>query len=138
MFEGDREMHRKKDWLTIIPVLFWILCIGLSIGKMFQTGNKLHMIDWLEALNSNTFSTYISMVICMAYQFFFTDKISKQKESGLSRKWIWLTLISTVMYGIISIINSCRYCLTTSVIMFVASVAYVYIFFRFMRSKNKM
>lgn len=138
MFEGDREMHRKKDWLTIIPVLFWILCIGLSIGKMFQTGNKLHMIDWLEALNSNTFSTYISMVICMAYQFFSTDKISKQKESGLSRKWIWLTLISTVMYGIISIINSCRYCLTTSVIMFVASVAYVYIFFRFMRSKNKM
>lgn len=135
-FEGNNIMFDKNgkvDWLTIIPILFWLLCMGLSVGKMYQTGNEIHIIDWLEILNSNTFSTYISMVICMAYQFFSVDEKIKQEASGLSRKWIWLTIISTVVYGIIAIINACRYCLVTSVIMAGASIAYVIIFFKFMK-----
>lgn len=127
------DKNGKVDWLTIIPMLFWVLCMGLSIGKMFQTGNEVHIIDWLEVLNSNTFSTYISMVICMAYQFFSAERKSKQEESGLSRKWIWLTIVSTVLYGIIAIVNACRYCLVTSIIMAMVSVVYIFIFFKFMR-----
>lgn len=127
------DKNGKIDWLTIIPILFLILCMGLSVGKMFQTGNEIHIIDWLEVFNSNTFATFISMVICMAYQFFSYDEKTEQEESGLSRKWIWLTIISTVVYGIIAIINAARYCLGTTVIMTMASIAYVIIFFKFMR-----
>lgn len=127
------DKNGKVEWLTIIPMLFWVLCMGLSIGKMFQTGNEVHIIDWLEVLNSNSFSTYISMVICMAYQFFAAERKSKQEESGLSRKWIWLTIVSTIVYGIMAIVNACRYCLVTSIIMAVASIVYIFIFFKFMR-----
>lgn len=130
------DKNGKVDWLTIIPVLFWVLCMGLSIGKMFQTGNAVHMIEWLEVLNGNTFSTYISMIICMAYQFFSAEGKTKQEESGLSRKWIWLTIVSTVIYGMIAVINACRYCLFTSVVMAVASVGYIFIFFKYMRIRR--
>lgn len=130
------DKNGKVAWLTIIPMLFWVSCMGLSIGKMFQTGYEVHIIDWLEVLNSNTFSTYISMVICMTYQFFSAERKSKQEESGLSRKWIWLTIVSTVLYGIIAIINACRYCLVTSIIMAMASIVYVFIFFNFMRRRK--
>lgn len=129
-----RDKNRKANWLTIIPILFWILCMGLSVGKMFQTGNKIHIIDWIEILNSNTFSTFISMVICMAYQFFSVEGKIKQEKSGLSRRWIWLTIVSTVIYGIIAIINACRYCLITTIIMAAASVAYVIMFFKIMKA----
>ena len=70
----------KVDWLTIIPILFWFGCMGLSVGKLFQIGNEIHFIDWLEIINSNTFSTYLSMIICMAYQFFSVSNTKKQEE----------------------------------------------------------
>lgn len=125
----------KVDWLTTIPILFWISCIGLSVGKMYQSGNSIHIIDWLDIINSNTFSTYLSMIICMAYQFFSVNNTKKQEQSGLSRRWISLSILSTVIYGIIAIINACRYNLLTTVIMSLASVSYVFIFFKFMRAK---
>ena len=126
------DKGKKVDWLTIIPIMFWIGCMGLSVGKMFQTGNEIKIIDWLDILNSNTFSTFISMVICMAYQFFsVTGK--KQEKSGLSRKWISFTIISTIIYGIVAIVNACRYCFETTLIMTIASIVYVIIFFKYMR-----
>lgn len=125
----------KVDWLTIIPIVFWLTWIGLSIGKMYQSGNPIHIIDWLDVINSNTFSTYLSMIICMAYQFFSVSNTKKQEESGLSRRWIGLSILSTVIYGVIAIINACRYNLLTTVIMSFASVLYVFVFFKFMRSK---
>ena len=130
------DKKRKLDWLTIIPILFWILCMLLSIGKLIQVEKEVNILDWIDILNSNTFSTFISMVICMAYQFFSTKGKKKQEKSGLSKRWIWLTIISTVIYGIVAIINACRYCLTTSVIMAIVSVIYVILFFKFMRNNN--
>lgn len=125
----------EVDWLTIIPILFWFSCMGLSVGKLFQTGNEIHFIDWLEIINSNTFSTYLSMIICMAYQFFSVSNTKKQEESGLSRKWISLSILSTIIYGIIAIVNACRYNLLTTIIMTVASIIYIILFFEFMRAK---
>ena len=125
----------KVDWLTIIPIFFWFGCMGLSVGKLFQTGNEIHFIDWLEIINSNTFSTYLSMIICMAYQFFSVNNTKKQEESGLSRKWISLSILSTIIYGIIAIVNACRYTLLTTIIMTVASIIYIILFFKFMRAK---
>lgn len=132
---GIFQKNKKVDWLTIIPVLFWIGCMSLSVGKMFQTGNEIHFIDWLDIFNSNTFSTYLSMIICMAYQFFSVSNTKKQEASGLSRKWIGLTILSTIMYGIIAIVNVCRYNLLTTIIMTLASIVYIILFFKFMRAK---
>lgn len=127
---------RKVDWLTIIPVFFWISCMGLSAGKMFQTGNEIHILDWLDIFNSNTFSTYISMVICMAYQFFSVYDKKKQERSGLSRKWIPVTVLSTVLYCAVAIVNACRYCLFTAGLMAVVSAVYVFLFFKYMKLKR--
>ena len=125
----------KYDWLTIIPVLFWIGCMALSIGKMVQMGKKIRCIDCLDIFNSNTFSTYLSMIICMSYQFFSLENTRKQEISGLSRKWISLTILATIVYGIIAIINACRYNLVTTIIMTVFSVIYIVRYFGLMRSK---
>lgn len=65
---------------------------------MYQSGNEIHIIDYIEIFNSNTFSTFISMVICMAYKFFTTDENKQELDSGLSRKWIWLTILATIIY----------------------------------------
>lgn len=130
------EENKKVDWLVIIPIIFWVLCMGLSVGKMFQTGNEIHILDWLDIFNSNTFSTFISIVICMAYQFFAVNGKKKQEKSGLSRKWIALTLISTGVYGGVAIINACRYCLVTAIIMTIVSIVYVIMFFKFMKLRR--
>lgn len=127
---------KRKDWLTIIPMLFWFLCIGLSAAKLCQTDNEIHMIDWLEVFNGNTFSTYISLVICMVYQFFSVNSKKKQEKSGLSRRWIPLTILSTVIYAVVAIVNACRYCVLTTVIMTGASVVYVFLFFKYMKLKR--
>lgn len=130
------EKNKKVDWQIIIPIIIWCSCIGLSVGKMFQTGNEIHIIDWLDIFNSNTFSTYISIVMCMIYQFFaFGDK-KQQEKWGLSRKWIALTIIATAIYTAVAIINACRYCYVTVIIMMIVSVAYVITFFKFMILKK--
>ena len=60
------DKNRKINWGMLIPIIFWIVCISLSTAKLFQTGNKIHAIDILDVFNSNTFSTYISMIICLS------------------------------------------------------------------------
>ncbi len=130
------KKNKKTDWLTIIPIMFWLSCMGLSVGKMFQTGNKITIVDWLDIFSSNTFSTYISMVICMAYQYFSVNGRKQQERSGLSRRWIPLTIIATVAYGVVAIINACVYCLFTSCLMAAVSLAYVILFFTVMKLKR--
>lgn len=76
------------------------------------------------------------MVICMAYKFFTTDENKQELDSGLSRKWIWLTILATIIYGVCAVINASRYCLITAVIMAVASLSYVILFFKIMRKKE--
>lgn len=76
------------------------------------------------------------MVICMAYKFFTTDENKQELDSGLSRKWIWLTILATIIYGMCAVINASRYCLITSVIMAAASLAYIILFFKVMRKKE--
>ncbi|MCX4297202.1 MAG: hypothetical protein OSJ73_09225 [Lachnospiraceae bacterium] len=72
----------------------------------------------------------------MAYQYFAVYDSRQQELSGLSRKWIALTIISTVVYGVIAIINACRYCLGTTIAMTIVSIVYVILFFKFMKLKR--
>lgn len=128
---------RKIDWMIVIPMLFWISCIAISSAKVAQSSGGVHIIDYIDCFNSNTFSTYISLVICMAYQFFSADKGRQEERSGLSRKWIAGTIISTVVYGIVAVINTCLYGLPTTIVMAFASITYVWLFFKYMRTDNR-
>lgn len=127
--------NRKIDWLTVIPVLFWIACIGFSFAKLCQSGNGIHIIDCIDIFNGNTFSTYISMIICMAYQFFTSADKKQETESGLARRYIALTIISTCVYGGVAIMNACRYCMVTTVIMAIVSSAYIVLFFKYIKNQ---
>lgn len=127
------EEKKKIDWTLVIPLMFWVLFMGMSIGKIYQTGNEVNLIDWLDVLNGNTFSTFISMVIVMAYQFFSDENVQRKDDFGLSRKGIPVTIIATIIYGIVAIVNAARYCLITAIIMALCSVAYIIIFFTVMR-----
>lgn len=135
------RLYQKKngttDWLTVIPVLFWIVCIIISIVKLFQKADNPPLLnDILNSFNESTFSTYITMVIMLSYQYFSLDNITKRKKIGLSPEYIALTIIGTIIYGIIAIINVCRYNSVTIVLMFIASIVYVILFFTFMRSRT--
>ena len=129
----NMQKTKKTNWLTIIPVIFWICCIGISVGKVVQTGNKIHFTDLMDIVGSNTFSTYVSMIIVMMYQFFSIENARKQEISGLSRRWISLSIIATIAYAVIAVVNACRYNSLTIRIMFIYSIVYVFLFFRFMR-----
>lgn len=135
------RLYQKKngttDWLTVIPVLFWIVCIIISIVKLFQKADNPPLLnDILNSINESTFSTFITMVIMLSYQYFSLDNITKRKKIGLSPEHIALTIIGTIIYGIIAVINVCRYNSVTIVLMFIASIVYVILFFAFMRSKT--
>ncbi len=60
----------------------------------------------------------------MAYQYFSVSLKKQQEKSGLSGKWIPLTILSAIVYGVSAIINACRYCLVTTIIMAIASTVY--------------
>lgn len=125
--------QRKIDWLTVIPVVFCLVCMILSFAKLYQSGNEIHILDVVEIFNSNVFSTFISMIICMAYRFFSERRKKREKVSGLSQKWISLTIISTILYGVASVINACIYNYLTSILLMVISITYVFLFFKTMR-----
>lgn len=80
------DKNRKINWGMLIPIIFWIVCIFLSTAKLFQTGNKIHAIDILDVFNCNTFSTYISMIICMLYQFFSEKNVKNRKNLACLEK----------------------------------------------------
>lgn len=127
------KKNGKIDWLVFIPNIFCIVCTGVSLRKMFLTGHDIYFIDVLEACNSNVFATYISMVICMAYQFFSVYDFNQAEKSGLSRNWIGLTIIASVIYGGFQLVNACIYNIYTTLAMSVASIIYIFLFFKYMR-----
>ena len=45
-----KDKRKKADWLTIIPILFWLSCMAFSLAKLYQSGNEIHIIDYIEIL----------------------------------------------------------------------------------------
>lgn len=135
--QQSHNKKRTKDWLTIIPLIFWVICIAFSIGKQFQgEESNPSILSVLNSINESTFSTYITMVITLSYQFFSVESNGKRKGIGLSREHISVTIISTCIYGCIALINVCRYCSLTTILMFITSIVYVLLFFRVMRDST--
>lgn len=124
---------KKKDWLMIIPIIFLIVWSGFCIFKLYQTGNEVHIIDCIDVVNSNVFSTYISLVMGMAYLFFSADTKRKRVNSGLSPDFIAYTIILSVFYACVAIVNACRFCVFTTILMAIYSIVYVFAFYKYMR-----
>lgn len=125
--EINDKNGKKIDWMIAIPIILFVGCLGISLGKSFQMEKSLQFIDILEMFNSNAFSTFISMTACMMYQFF-SDSKTKQ-NSRLSRKWISMTVIATIFYILFAVINACRFCLFTSILMSISSIGFIVLFF---------
>lgn len=130
----DRLNYRNKhDWLTIIPLLFLVLCIGCGIGRLLHSIDSITIFSIISTINENIFATFISMVICMAYQFFSARGSRKEERSGLSRKYIPLTIIASAVYGIMFVVDACLYNKATIILLFVVSVGYMVLYFSCMR-----
>lgn len=132
------EKKYRIDWSIVIPLLLWWACILLSIGKNLQLDERLCALDWIDIFNSNTFATYIAIVLTMLYQYFSIRKRQHEEYSGLARNFIPMTIIITIIYGIVAIINACRFNIITSIIMAVISIIYVTLFFTKMRLRHRM
>ena len=128
--------NKSYDWPTSISIVFWIACIISSFAKQAQSGTDWHLMIVLDIINSNTFSTYGAMVIVMSYQFFSTKKKKQEEKSGLSRRYIPVTIIASILYCVLFVVNICRYNLCTCVVLLVSSVVYVYLFWTKMRAKS--
>ncbi|MDO5541579.1 MAG: hypothetical protein Q4F83_16190 [Eubacteriales bacterium] len=134
-----KQRNQDIDWLVVIPLLLWAVCTGIAVAKAVQSGRTIEVIEWLEIFNSNTFATYISIVVAMLYQFFSVGKgknLGVKQQSGLSNRYVPLTIISTIIYGIVAVVNASRFNLATTIIMTFVSVIYVILFFVFMKKRN--
>lgn len=143
------KIYRNIDWTIIIPIIFWIICIISSFTKLLHTGTKVQitniidiinflynkwliirqagLITILDIINSNTFSTYVSMVIVLLYQSFTTKK---QKDQKIPDKLKPNAIILTIAYCIIFLINVCFFNLFMTVFVTLFSIIYVWNFFK--------
>ena len=124
---ASKQGKKKINWHIFIPIMFWGSCITFSFIKEIQS-EKTSIKCFLDIINTNTFSTYVSMIICMLYQFF-SNNTKKRQKGGLSRQNIAMTILSTVVYGICTVANAFMYNLFTTIVLLVVSLIYVFLFF---------
>lgn len=136
--DGKQKNTVKADyWPIVIAVLLWIICIGMSIARACQANASnstkiFSLMEFVIIFNENTFSTFISLVVAFLYQFLSRKNTDRRKGAILSPDFIPYTIISTVAYSLVAVINACRYCLPTIIMMLIASCVYVILFFGFM------
>lgn len=135
---GEVFGWEKWDWMTIIPIIVTILCMGTAIATMWQGSIDRDKTSWavgvLNAFSCNVFPTFTSFVMCMLYQHF-TDK--RRCSSPLDRKWLPLTIGLTIIYAMADVIYAVRYCAGTSIVMVVLSAVYAAAYFGIMRNRKK-
>lgn len=124
--------HRGKLNLSIAVIVPFLLCMIISMLRLDCADNKI--IVFFDELNSNIFSTFLSVVLVMMYQYFSAENKKAREKSKLSRKYIRVTVISTVLYVIIAIVNACKYNCSTKIAMTLASISYIFIFIKYMKS----
>lgn len=137
----DPKATRKKDWPTVIPVIFWLICIFFSVAKQFQgeeSDKAALFLNVLNSFNESTFSTFITIVITLSYQYFSVDGEGKRRGIGLSREHIAMTIIATCLYGALALANALRYGTFTIILMTIASIIYVVLFFVKMRDMTSL
>lgn len=140
-------MEKDRNWSTIVPILVWIACLIITGFRTFLD-TTIDLKDcqfWITFFNwfsSNTFSAFISMVVVMMVQFYAIEKnnanglrIKGEKYSGLSRKNISITIIATVIYYSMAIVDALMSSGATSFIMFLFSITYIILYFNYMKAR---
>ena len=145
------ELNEKKiNWHIGIPVVLWIalvtlgiIKVGLSTAVTINTEcTESQIKDLIYALvstfNSNTFSTFISIIVCMLYQYFSTEKKAKREEvSGLAMKRIPIIFILTGVYSVVAVFDAAISNIVMAGIFFTTNIAYVICFFSLFQAKEK-
>lgn len=144
MEQGEEITKDKINWHIWIPIVLWIACVVLGILKVIlkavlsETDNTLDVVDVLNAFNSNTFSTFISVVVCKLYQYFSIESegLKREEVSGLSMKNIPATFIISAIYAGCAIFDTTINHIVMAIIFFLLSLAYVWCFFKFFITKK--
>ena len=138
-----REEH-KIDWQVWIPIILWIGCVFLGILKvllepMYNPNATIGVEEILNTINGNTFSTFISVVVCMLYQHFSSLKegAKRNEGSGLSMRNMPVTIIITVLYLMGACFDAAISKIAMTIIYTVINAAYVGCFFGVFLDKKK-
>lgn len=141
MEQNENVKNSGINWHIGIPVCLWIFCVVFGIIKVVLNTDENNTIDFIEivnAFNSNTFSTFISVVACMIYQYCTTEKGLKREEvSGLSMKNMPATVIISLVYSSVVILDSAISHSAMAIIYCIVSIIYVICFFKIFLSKRK-
>lgn len=111
----------------------WIGITGLGIIKVLLSSvSELRVIDIVTTIintfNSCTFSTFISVIVCMLHQYFTTVKGKREKVSGLVMRRMPAIIISTVIYGVVAIFDAAISRVIMAIIFLIINIAYVVCF----------
>lgn len=142
-YEEMESSHNKHtiNWNVWLPILLWIGCVVLGIIKTIvaSEGKRLDIKDIINVFNSNTFSAFLSVIICKLYQYFTISKVDfQEKASGLLRKCIPATIIITVIYGFTASFDAAWNSLGMTILYFIINIVYVGCFFKvFLIKKDK-
>lgn len=132
---------KKQKWVSWMPIIVWVVCLTYTGVKMFRSpafytseNCWISIFDWFS---SNTLSAFISIVLVMIVQFYSSandsNRIKGEKSSGLSKKYISVTIIATLLYYTVVIIDACLIAGWTSILMFIYSILYIILYFTVMR-----
>lgn len=140
--ENDEDV-KGINWLIGIPVVLWIGITVLGILKVllsgsFEPGIKGVTVAIINTFNSCTFSTFISVIACMLYQYLTTDKEKRAEVSGLVMGRVPAIIILTIVYGGAAIFDAAINHLIMTIIFLVINIIYVICFFKlFLVKKQK-
>ena len=127
----------EKDWQLYIALLFWSILVIFSILREYRAETYPKLLQWIIIINNNTFATSSAMVSSMVFRFFAAQiRGDNPQESGLSRKWIAGTIVTTGVYIIIFIVDACIAHIATVIMLFLYTLVYVVLFFKYMRVKR--
>lgn len=143
--EQNRETTKDKvNWNIWIPVLLWFVCVVLGILKvylrviLFDVDENIEILDVLNTFNSNTFSTFISVVVCKLYQHFSTEKSGLEREriSGLSMKNMPYIFIISGIYAMVAVFDTAISNVVMSIIFLLFNLGYIFCFFKIFLAKK--
>lgn len=139
--END-EGVKGINWHIGIPVVLWIGITFLGILKvLLGSGFELETIDNVVAVissfNSCTFSTFISVIVCMIYQYFTTVKEKREEVSGLVMRRMPAIIILTAVYGAAAIFDAAISHFVMTIIFLILNIAYVICFFTMFLVRKK-
>lgn len=140
MADKDEVKNKRKiNWQIGIPVALWIGCVFLGILKVvlepvYNSEATIGAEEIVNAINSNTFSTFISVVACMLHQHFSSEK---EGVSGLSMKKMPFTIIITLVYIVSAAFDAAISHIAMTIIYLLINCGYVICFFCLFLDRKK-